>query len=269
MLIVCPNCATSYRVDLDKLGPQGRPVRCARCQGTWFAQASPAAAAATAPAGSPRSGMEGNGEAAAPGAQAEARQPSAAGDAILEPSASGPAPAEAAPGRAPEDIETAAARRARLSREARTGRRHRALLPIAIFVLVAILAGLVGWRAEVVRIAPQTAQLYGLIGLPVNLRGLVFEDVKVAEEMQDGVPLLVVQGRIVNATQRTVEVPRLRFALRDPAGVEVYAWTAVPDRPVLNPAEALPFRSRLASPPANVKDVLVRFFHRRDLVAAR
>jgi hypothetical protein len=68
---------------------------------------------------------------------------------------------------------------------------------------------------------------------------------------------------------RTVEVPRLRFALRNPAGVEVYAWTALPAKPVLAAGEALPFRSRLASPPGDTHDVVVRFFHRRDLDSAR
>jgi hypothetical protein len=34
---------------------------------------------------------------------------------------------------------------------------------------------------------------------------------------------------------------------------------------VLGPGESLPFRSRLASPPADAHDVLVRFLNPRDL----
>ena len=37
MLIVCPNCATSYMVDPGALGSGGRTVRCSRCKTTWFA----------------------------------------------------------------------------------------------------------------------------------------------------------------------------------------------------------------------------------------
>ena len=37
MLIVCPNCGTSYMVDPAALGSSGRTVRCARCKTTWFA----------------------------------------------------------------------------------------------------------------------------------------------------------------------------------------------------------------------------------------
>src|SRR5579884_2095454 len=40
MLIVCPGCATSYRIDAEALGPVGRTVRCARCRSTWFAAAA-------------------------------------------------------------------------------------------------------------------------------------------------------------------------------------------------------------------------------------
>src|ERR1700712_11068 len=43
MLIVCPNCATSYLIDPTSVGSAGRTVRCARCKTTWFA-ANPKAA---------------------------------------------------------------------------------------------------------------------------------------------------------------------------------------------------------------------------------
>jgi hypothetical protein len=36
---------------------------------------------------------------------------------------------------------------------------------------------------------------------------------------------------------------------------------------VLGPFESLPFRTRLASPPADGRDIQVRFFTRRDAVA--
>jgi predicted Zn finger-like uncharacterized protein len=37
MLIVCPNCSTSYAIDPTSLGSAGRIVRCARRKTTWFA----------------------------------------------------------------------------------------------------------------------------------------------------------------------------------------------------------------------------------------
>jgi len=57
------------------------------------------------------------------------------------------------------------------------------------------------------------------------------------------------------------------FAVRDEGGKEVYTWTAMPSRTSLAPGETLAFRSRLASPPAEGRDVSVRFFTRRDALA--
>jgi predicted Zn finger-like uncharacterized protein len=40
MLIVCPNCATSYDVEVASLRPNGRRVRCVRCRTIWHAELS-------------------------------------------------------------------------------------------------------------------------------------------------------------------------------------------------------------------------------------
>jgi hypothetical protein len=146
-------------------------------------------------------------------------------------------------------------------------RTQRSKLPLIVLVLVAGCAAIIGWRKDIVRQAPQMASLYRLFGMPVNARGLVFTDVKIASETHDGVPVLTVEGMIVSAVSDAVEVPRLRFALRNGAGEEVYSWTAIPTQTVLGPGETLPFRSRVASPPGDVQDVQVRFFNRRDAAA--
>jgi hypothetical protein len=163
-----------------------------------------------------------------------------------------------------EDIETVAARRARNAKARRKALRLPGL-PTMILMLAALDLGLVGWRTDIVRWAPQTAPLYAAVGLPVNVRGLVFTDVTVETESHEGVAVLVVQGAIASTAARTVEVPRLRFAVRNASGDEIYKWTALPNRPRLAAGERLAFQSQLASPPPETHDVLVRFFTRRDL----
>ena len=79
--------------------------------------------------------------------------------------------------------------------------------------------------------------------------------------------MLVVDGKIVNLTNRIMDVPRLRIAVRNAAGHEVYAWTTLAQNPILGPRDSLPFRTRLASPPSDAKDVVVRFFTKRDRMA--
>jgi hypothetical protein len=133
--------------------------------------------------------------------------------------------------------------------------------------MAVVLVELIGWRVEVVRFAPQTASLYASIGLPVNLRGLAWENVRTTGEMHEGVPVLIVEGAVRNVAGKTVEVPRLRFALRSPSGHELYAWTTVTERSILAPSETAAFRTRLVSPPAEGRDVIVRFFNRHDLLS--
>ena len=165
-----------------------------------------------------------------------------------------------------QDIESMAARRPTANGEAPRwplSRPHTVLLGLVLLVTI-----LIGWRSDVVRALPQTASFYSLIGLPVNLRGLVFDNVATVTEQHEGVPILVVEGNVVNPTRKTEDVPRLKFVLRNAAHQEIYSWTAVTMRATLPPGEAVDFHSRLASPPADARDIVVRFVNRRDVVAA-
>ena len=165
-----------------------------------------------------------------------------------------------------DDIESFAARRRRLQvrrKEKRRSSRWTAMVLLLLSVNVAVL----GARNEVVRYMPQTASLFAAIGLPVNLRHLKFEDVQISRDEQDGVHILVVKGFIVSTAGHSTEVPRLRFAVRNATGQEIYTWTALPSRSILGPGERLEFSSQLPSPPAGANDVLVRFFTTRDAAA--
>jgi predicted Zn finger-like uncharacterized protein len=166
-----------------------------------------------------------------------------------------------------QDIETYAARRRRRSPSRKSLRWPLSRLQNGIAALLIIDAVLVAWRNDIVRVLPQTASFYAMLGLGVNLRGLAFDGVTTTTEMRDGVPILVVEGSIVNVDRNIVDVPRLKFAARNAAGEEIYSWTAVPPRTTLPPQETVAFRSRLASPPPELRDVLVRFVTRRDIIS--
>jgi predicted Zn finger-like uncharacterized protein len=167
-----------------------------------------------------------------------------------------------------EDIETYAARHRR-----RPGLKRKPLrwplsqLQNGIVALLMIDAVLVGWRNDVVRVLPQTASFYAMMGLGVNLRGLVFEGVTTTTEQREGLPVLVVEGNIVNVRSKIVDVPRIKFAARNAASEEIYSWTAAPPRATLPPGENAAFRTRFASPPPDVRDVLVRFVTRNDILS--
>lgn len=300
MHIACPNCAATYQVTASAIGEAGRNVRCVRCRSVWFQQPiqdqptptaapqDPAGEAAVAafrselgntppqqpapapvisengaPAGPPLSELitpvADQPETAAEPVAAE--QPVAAEDA--PPVASGMEPEQPPAG----DIESIAARRQPRSTARRRIPLRASRMPALILLLVCTVAALIAWRGSIVRHVPQLASLYATVGLPVNLRGLTFSDVKVSRDTHDGVQVLVVEGNIVSTASTPVEVPRLRFAMRNEVGGEIYAWTAMPSREVLGPGETMTFRSRLASPPGDGRDVTVRFFTRLDSIA--
>lgn len=293
MLIVCPHCGTSYRIAAESLGETGRSVRCVSCLSVWFEEPHPLLAAEAqvaqallAEAPQPALIRPPLDDVVPVGGDAPADFPSQAaewGRAAVEqelgpddshatplpeaesppiaPLRGGPAAPEPAEGRDIESFASVVARR-------RRARRRISLsgpgLPAAICALALVLICLVAARQQVVRFLPQTASLYARVGLPVNLRGLQFGTITTLREVQDGVPVLVVEGEIIGTTARLTEVPRLRLAVVNAEGREIYAWTARPSRSVLPPGETLAFRSRLASPPAEASGVTVRFFNRRD-----
>ena len=273
MLIVCPTCATTYQIAPAALGA-GRTVRCAQCKDAWFATAEGVLEEALAsPAGAAEDFAQAPAQDVFPPAPPVPDNPFTVADSPpLVPQ--GPGDTDSAPKfdpGVPDQTETIAAKRARqahASDKDRPGLLRRLLsLPVLIVVMLAILLSALNWRAAVVRHVPQTASLYAALGLPVNLRGLFFQDVKSRNEIEDGTSVLVIEGTIVNLTTRTLDVPRLRFALRNASGHEVYAWTAQPSKSTLGSGNGLPFRARLAAPPGDGRDVIVRFLNRRDVAA--
>jgi len=277
MLLTCPSCETSFRIKPDALGPSGRTVRCARCHTNWFAapegvEWEPAIAEAAA---------IGAGSASLPVIPSNDPVNDTVNDTISwrEPFAEN----ESAPPLVPNDLnsmtpvlredaaeaEIKPARRALPPRPvprkaSRKGLGVATLAAAAALVVLAIAA-----RASVVRAIPDLGGLYAAIGLPVNLRGLEFRDVRTTSETQDGIAVLVIEGEVANIAKHAVEVPRVRLAVLGTGGQELYSWTALLPRSTLSEDEKVSFRSRLASPPPEGREVLVRFLTRSDLTNGR
>jgi len=281
MHIVCPHCTTSYAIKLATLGAAGRTVRCARCKEVWLARPEDAVeVAAAVPAMAEASPSASEAEAAAEWEALARQDESEATPVVDSPSISADWPAEGEgstdwPSVARQDVEeheeavsTHASRLARLFRLPALPRipfMPRIGLTTACAAMGALVLALVIWRADVVRLLPQTATFYKMVGLDVNLRGLAFKDIKISNETVDGKPVLVIEGVIVGETRKPVELPRLRFSVRDAQGAEIYAWNAVLEQAVLQPGERAFFKSRLASPPPEGRNIDVRFFNKRDL----
>src|SRR3979409_2485005 len=90
---------------------------------------------------------------------------------------------------------------------------------------------------------------------------------KITTETVDGKPVLVIEGVIVGETRKPVELPRLRFSVRDAQGAGIAAWHAVPEQPRRKPGEGAWFKSRLVAPPPEGRNIDVRFFSKRDIAS--
>jgi predicted Zn finger-like uncharacterized protein len=238
MLIVCPACASEYRIDTDRVGASGRSVRCAACRETWFIGPDDVAAALLA---------ELSPEAGSVESATVAEQPAP------EPPADATRAEEPTPRRRPPPKPSRPAKRAgprRLSPALAAALAVAALLPLALL-----------GRATLVRAMPQTAALYAGIGLAVNLRGIDFSDVAAFQTAADGAnpAQLVVEGDLVAVARTRVAVPPVEVEIRDQHGQSLYRWSVPGPRAALEPGERARFKASLSAPPAQGRSVEVHF----------
>ncbi len=299
MLLVCPSCSSAFRIDAKALGAEGRSVRCGQCRTVWHASPAdarpePETASASAetrsaavtppppPAAEPPAEDWGAGfsDEATNNSQPAPEPHTEPEPAIAEAMSAPPAPPSdepphvAAPALVPDNsLEVLATRRSRRPvgpaprKKAPREPFYKSLSPSKLVVIGCVISIMliVANRTTIVRHWPDTAEIFEAFGLRVNLRGLDFQDITTQREVQDGVAVLTITGNIVNQSRYTTDIPKLRFSVRDAGGREIYTWTAAPQKPLLESGEVLQFRSRLASPPPEGRDVMVRFLTRKDL----
>ncbi|MBN8980895.1 MAG: zinc-ribbon domain-containing protein [Rhizobiales bacterium] len=282
MQIICPHCTTSYDVNPANFGEAGRKVRCARCQEVWQAHPEPVPAMADAEPDNRFSTPEGKAAAAYLTGESDAphvESPSISGD-WPDPRESHAAN-DSNPNWATEAQQDEIIDHEETPRPSRFHSLGRPIAPLgklkwpaslpafnlktACAAMTAMVLALIVWRSDVVRAMPQTATFFNMVGMGVNLRGLSIEDVKITTEIANNKPVLLIEGNIRDVARKPVEIPRLRFIVRDEKGADLYAWNAVLEQPSLIPGEKAWFKTRLAAPPPEGREIAVRFFHKTDL----
>lgn len=234
MILTCPECATRYQTDASLFTLEGRKVRCAKCGHVWF-QAPPQPGPEIAEA-AVEPDIEDVAEAPA---QHSAFAPSIADDGF-------------APAASPLDTTSAP-------------RQWGEVATLAVgWAALALIVAAIGWsvvryRQDIATLWPQTASLYRVMGLAVNTRGLAFQDKSAHYEIQGGQDVLVITGRLVNITSHDLTVPPIRIALIDADRRELYHWSVTPNPGMLGPGQAMPFQTRLPSPPPAARDIELRF----------
>jgi len=140
--------------------------------------------------------------------------------------------------------------------------RARARSLAGMMVLMAFLAGFIllflYMSNTIAQIWPESASLYEAIGIPVNTRGFKII-ASHSQELDSTGPVIAIKGQIINETDRELAVPKVRLAVRDQSGREIYHWTVLADQQRLGPREQGTFSARLESPPSEAYDLEVRF----------
>ena len=229
MIITCPNCATRYQVPDASFDASGRKVRCRSCRFTWHSvpdvsQSVPPMADIEAEEGD----VETQAQAEAAGADIES---AALGDGDDKPHRAGGLKQSAD---------------------------WKGWLALAASLAV-IIGGLYEYRQAIVTAWPAAARAYALVGLPVNALGIEFANLRVERDFDNGLPILSVAGEVVNVSGQTIQVPRLRVALRDRTQREIYRWTVAITSAPLEADSRARFATRLAAPPKEARAVFLRF----------
>jgi predicted Zn finger-like uncharacterized protein len=240
MILTCPSCRTRYQTEGAHFKPPGRNVRCAKCGQVWF-QAAPETEMPVEPEP----------------VMAPDVPPAAPSERVAEFAASDHSGLNFSASPASDESPSEPAERAR-------GSSGVAIAQTAGWAALILLIGAIGWatvqyRQTIGSLWPQTASLYAALGLPVNVLGVALTNIAYKQDYEDGQPVLSVTGKVVNISDRELPVPEIRVVLLDGAKHELYHWTFDAGVPSLKPGAESAFVTRLSSPPAEARNLNVRF----------
>ena len=117
---------------------------------------------------------------------------------------------------------------------------------------------------EVARAFPPAQMIYSIAGVEINVSGLEFRNVGQQHRIINGVPVLAIQGEIVNVGKSERKIPPLAFYLKDNMLKPVYDWRLVATTRPIQPSEVSTFVTRVASPPESARHLEIRFAPRGE-----
>jgi predicted Zn finger-like uncharacterized protein len=248
MILTCPNCSRRFKVGAAALGSQGRRVKCGRCAHVW--QQLPEGADADESV---------IGDAGPPAALPDLAAPTEADDKTAWPGQlAEPGPAV-----------VAEPRRARPpglpwhSAPAPAAKRFGSGAVLLVLLLLILGAGFGAFiaRDHVVAAVPGAAKVYALFGTPAEVpgAGLELRGLESERRREDGVPVLVIRGEIVNLASESRTVPALRGSLHGVDGAELTSWRFATAEDTVAAGRSVRFETEVRDPPLEATDLSIRF----------
>lgn len=139
-------------------------------------------------------------------------------------------------------------------------RRGSAVAWALLVLLIGVFAGGLVARHDIIAAWPSAARLYERLGLasPGYEAVLTVRNASSTYQEEDGKPVLVVQGEVVNISNTLQAVPNLRTSLRE-NGREVQSWIFQAAQSRLLPGEAASFVTRFKDPSPSATELTITF----------
>ena len=241
MILTCPECSTRYLTKENAIGPNGRTVRCAKCDTTWFV-ASEADELALQDNQVPVEDIVPVSAGIAAATSPDIAFGQEAAPAVVQPGAH-------------------VVMRDKVDQERRRRRLTSVGLIWAIPLALLFIAAILGYvfRQDIVNGIPQTATIYKSLGVDVTLSGLNIEDPVTRSALVDGQPVLVVNGAVRNITAQTQDVPMVELSLHSKDGEALVTWLVDVKKASLGKKERVTFVSEYPNPPVDAVKLRYRF----------
>lgn len=244
MILVCPNCATRYKIDGSSLGEAGRQVKCARCGTVWHAEHE---------------------QEAHPPIDTRAAEMFASAASTPSPAEEDPIPQDEEPPPIPPVPDLSAVPETRNGLAGAEPKRATGAgwAVLALTVIGVVLAGYAG-RDQLIAAWPPAAKLYDVLGIPhqgaqivsqLAGGGLVVRDVESLWAETDGTMTLTVRGTVTNQSEVERAVPPLVVWLAADDDRQLQSWGLTVDAESLAPGESVPFETSIENPTEEAKRV--------------
>ena len=242
MILTCPECSTRYLTKENAIGPNGRTVRCAKCETTWFVASE---------------------------ADELALKDNQTLTEDIVPATAGIAAANApdipfgqdTQSRPTQNLGAHVVMRDKVDKERRRRRLTSVGLIWAVPLTLLCIASILGYvfRQDIVNGAPQTATLYKSLGVGVSLSGLEIENPMTRSALVNGKPVLVVNGAVRNISAQVQDVPMVELSLHSKDGESLTSWLVEVNKDRLVKGERVTFVTEYPNPPIDTATLRYKF----------
>jgi len=242
MILTCPECSTNYMAKDGSIGPNGRSVRCARCEAVWYVEGTDPDALA----------LEDNKAVLItekPETMSESDAPDASNARIK-----GAAPLSVP---AAKGAHTLLRDKADAEKLAKRKRLIRLIWVSPLLILIGVTVAVIVKRQTVVEKYPRTATIFQAIGLEVKSNGLDLRNLANERLLVDGEDVLRVTGDVVNLTSQAKVSPLIQLRLENRSGEPLADWFVEPG--TVPAGETVKIETDYPAPPIDGASIHYRF----------